>query len=106
MTDPDIITSIEDEECDVEPAEFHFPDFESPPDPQLVAEGWERRFMADSRRLTEYVELYESMGFETRAEPVRADEIGPECGDCSLVLCRLFITIYTRRLSVGAWGLG
>ena len=99
MTDPDAdsVTSIEDEDCDIEPAEFRVPDFERPPDPKLVAEAWERRFMADSRRLNEYVELYSSMGFEVCAEPVRAEEIGPECGDCSLVMCRLFVTIYTRR---------
>ena len=105
-SDVDLITSIEDEEYDVEPAELRIPDFERPPDPKLVAEGWERRFMADSRRLKEYTELYSSMGFEVRAEPIRPEEIGPDCGDCSLVLYRLFVTIYTRRPSAGTLGLG
>ena len=108
MTDSevDLITSIEDEDSDVEPADLRLAGFERPPDPQLVAEGWERRFMADARRVKEYTELYSSMGFEVRAEPIRPEEIGPDCGDCSLVLYRLFVTIYTRRPSVGTSGLG
>ncbi|HJW83677.1 MAG TPA: hypothetical protein VJ754_05170 [Anaerolineae bacterium] len=105
-SDNDVITSVEDEDYDVESADLPIPDFERPPDPQLVAEGWERRFMADARRLKEYTELYASMGFEVRAEPIRLEEIGPDCGDCSLVLYRLFVTIYTRRPPVGTLGLG
>lgn len=72
---------------------------ERSPNPALAAEGWERRFMADGLRLAEYTELYASMGYEVRAEKVPPDEIGPECGDCRLLICRQFVTLYTRKRS-------
>ena len=107
MTDADYRMELSDEdECVIakSPTEGsgeepvpRWPDFERPPDPRLVAEGWERRFMADSQRLNEFMDLYTSMGYEVRAEPVRPEEIGPECGDCRLVLCRLYFTLYTRK---------
>lgn len=72
---------------------------ESSADPELIAEGWERRFTATVNRVPEYVDLYESMGYEVRAEPIRAEEVDPDCGDCGLVLHRVIVTIYTRRSS-------
>lgn len=72
---------------------------EKPPDPRLVAEGWERRFMIDKRRIAEFDELYRSLGFEMRAEAVRNEEVDPECSDCALVMHQIFVTLYTRRLS-------
>jgi hypothetical protein len=69
------------------------------PNPALAAEGWERRFMADGLRLAEYTELYTSMGYEVRTEKVPPEEIGPECGDCRLLICRQFVTLYTRKRS-------
>lgn len=86
-----------DAPCLVESQIPRLPEFERPPDPQLAAEGWERRFMADTARLAEYVELYTSLGYEVRAEKVRPDEIGEECGDCRLLICRQFVTLYTRK---------
>jgi hypothetical protein len=68
------------------------------PDPSLVADGWERRFIADGRRAKEAVALYEELGFEVRAEPVRTDEMGDDCEDCQLLIALAFKTIYTRRL--------
>ena len=73
------------------------PNLDRPPDPQLVAEGWERRFMTNVGRLNEYVELYTSLGFEIRAEPVRSDEVDPECNDCRLILYQPIVTLYTRK---------
>ena len=72
---------------------------EHPPDPALVAEGWERRFMTDGQRLKEYAELYTSLGYEIHLAPVAADDVGvgPECSDCRLAICRQFVTLYTRR---------
>jgi hypothetical protein len=67
-----------------------------PPDSQLVAEGWERRFMTDSERAKESTDLYTALGFDVRAEPVIPTELGAECTDCRLIVCRSFITIYTR----------
>lgn len=74
------------------------PENERAADPQLTAAGWERRFMADGARLSEYLELYQSLGYEVRAEKVPPEAIGPECGDCRLVICRQFVTVYTRKL--------
>ena len=67
------------------------------PDPSLVAEGWERRFITDAARLPEVVALYETLGFEVRAVPVRAAEVGEDCGDCQVASLLRFQTVYTRR---------
>ena len=66
------------------------------PDPQLLAEGWERRFIADVRRGEEMMKLYRDLGFEVRAEPVKPEEVGDECADCQLLALQ-FRTIYTRK---------
>ena len=75
----------------------HLPDLNRLPDPKLVAEGWERRFMIDKRRIEEFNELYRSLGYEVRAEAVRPEEVDLECGDCALVMYQIFVTLYTRR---------
>lgn len=75
------------------------PNLDRPPDPKLVAEGWERRFMTQRGRLAEYTDLYGSLGFDVRAEPVRSDEVDPECNDCRLILFRQIVTLYTRKRS-------
>ena len=67
------------------------------PDPALVAEGWERRFTADEQRAKEAMELYSQLGFEVRAEPVRAEELQDDCGDCRTIVSFHFQTIYTRK---------
>lgn len=66
-------------------------------DPKLVAEGWERRFIADGRRAEEAVALYQQLGYEVRAEPLRKEELEDNCEDCQLVALMQFKTIYTRR---------
>lgn len=67
------------------------------PDPALVAEGWERRFIADTQRADEAMELYRSLGYEVRGVPLRREDIGPDCDDCQLVMLLNFTTIYTRK---------
>lgn len=67
------------------------------PDPALVAEGWERRFTADEQRTKEVMELYAKLGYEVRAEPVRAEELDDDCQDCRTVVSVHFRTIYTRK---------
>ena len=67
------------------------------PDPSRIAEGWEARFVVDSRRVPEYVDLYESLGFEVLADPVRGDQVASECRDCRIAMLLDFRTIYTRR---------
>jgi hypothetical protein len=68
-------------------------------DPELVAQGWERRFTADEPRAKEAIELYEKLGYEVRAEPVRPEEFDDDCGDCRTVVAFHFLAIYTRRKS-------
>jgi len=86
----------EEREVEVLPS---VPDLDRPPDPKLVAEGWERRFMTFVGRMKEYTELYASLGYEVRTEAVRPDEIDPDCGDCGLVLHRMVVTLYIRKRS-------
>jgi hypothetical protein len=66
-------------------------------DPALVAQGWERRFTADAQRTAEATEIYERLGYEVRAEPVRAEEAGEDCEDCGTHMVVEFKTIYTRK---------
>lgn len=72
---------------------------ERPPNPELVAQGWERRFVTDGRRMKEFIELYDSMGYDVQAEPVAPEEIGPDCTDCRLIILLQFQTLYTRKRS-------
>jgi hypothetical protein len=67
------------------------------PDPELVAQGWERRFIADPQRAQEATELYEQLGFEVRAEPLRSAETVDDCDDCLTAAALGFKTIYTRK---------
>lgn len=60
------------------------------------ADGWTRRFVAAPPRLAEAVELYESLGYEVRVEPVPEEEWARECEGCALAPA-LFRVIYTRR---------
>ena len=69
------------------------------PDPALVAQGWERRFITDGGRAAEVVDLYQQLGFEVRLEPVSLAEIPDGCTDCQLMLLFHFQTVYTRRSS-------
>lgn len=71
------------------------------PNPALVAEGWERRFIADARQAKEAAELYSQLGFEVLAEPVQAAEMGEDCEDCQVLVLLQFKTIYTRKKVAG-----
>jgi len=68
----------------------------------LIREGWTRRFVANEPRLTESVELYQSMGYEVRLEalpPVdcdSADEESRECRACFKGFEDQYKIIYTR----------
>ncbi|MBI3015913.1 MAG: hypothetical protein HYY65_12850 [Candidatus Tectomicrobia bacterium] len=67
----------------------------------LKAEGWERRTTVCEPRLSELVELYESLGFEVRLEPFEPEE-GYECLDCYLMEPGRYKIIYTRPQDAGA----
>lgn len=66
-------------------------------DPRRIADGWERRFIADGRRAEEMMELYSQLGYEVCADPVSAEEIGEDCEDCQLLAALQFKIIYTRK---------
>lgn len=62
----------------------------------VTGEGWTRQFTVEAWRVGEYVELYRSLGLETRVEPATPAELGEECAACYLAQCESFRTIYTR----------
>ncbi len=66
-------------------------------DQGLLAEGWERRFLADPLRCAEMVELYTSLGFEVHLARLAPRDFGEGCGDCSQVVCAQHVLMYTRR---------
>lgn len=73
------------------------PDLDFPPDPALVAQGWERRFMADPVRAREAKRLYSELGFEVHCAQIKPAELSEVCGDCALETCLAYVTIYTRK---------
>ncbi len=73
-------------------------------DPELLAAGWQRRFIADGPRAQEALQLYRDLGFEVLAEPVSPDEMQDDCEDCQLLMAMQFKTIYTRRRHRGHEG--
>jgi len=70
-------------------------------DPARVADGWERRFIADGRRAEEMIELYSQLGYEVCADPVSPDVVGEDCDDCQLLAALQFKIIYTRKRATG-----
>ena len=68
-----------------------------PADPDLVAQGWERRHLADPDRADEAVQLYSSLGFEVRTQKLTPADFGPDCGQCAAVVCKTYVLIYTRK---------
>ena len=66
-------------------------------DPDLVAAGWERRFVTGGPRAAEVADLYRELGYEVRLEPVRQAEVPGGCTECQIALLFQFKTIYTRR---------
>lgn len=70
----------------------------SPPDPKLIAEGWERRFIADAQRAQDAIEMYAEMGQEVRLEPVNATGLSEMCSGCWEAFAQ-FSVVYTRQKS-------
>ena len=63
---------------------------------ELLAAGWERRYVADAARAKEAVETYGALGYEVLAQPIEPEQVPASCGDCSSAVCRSFMLIYTR----------
>lgn len=60
----------------------------------LAKEGWEKRSIIDEPRLSEVVEMYESLDFEVLLEPVDLDS--EECSECMRADPKRYKVIYTR----------
>ena len=73
------------------------PEVHFDPDPELVKQGWERRFITDPDQVKDTLQLYTDLGFEIHIEPVKPTELSAICGECRLVTCNTFVTIYTRK---------
>lgn len=67
-------------------------------DPVRLAAGWSRRFIIEGARAAEMIRLYEDLGYEVCADPIRGETVSNGCADCRVVLALDFKMIYTRRL--------
>ena len=67
------------------------------PDPERIAQGWELRFVVEGLRAEALVRLYESLGYEAGADPLRPELLPEGCHDCRLAIALGFRAIYTRR---------
>ena len=63
----------------------------------LEKEGWQMQFTTDEPRLSEAVELYESLGYEVRLEPACSELPQPECATCYELFCEKYKTIFIRQ---------
>lgn len=66
-------------------------------DPKMEAQGWTRRHVADPARAKESVELYESLGYEVKAQELTPSDFNPACRECASAMCRSYVVIYTRK---------
>ncbi len=57
---------------------------------------WERGFTIEENRVTEYVDLYESIGYEVRVEPATPDKV-KDCQACFKADFNNLRTIYIKR---------
>ena len=69
---------------------------ECPAHPELIAEGWVRRFLVGPDRQAEVTELYVSLGYEVRLEKLQPEAFAEECGNCPQAICSSYLLLYTR----------
>ncbi|MFX0025907.1 MAG: hypothetical protein ACFE8M_05785 [Candidatus Hermodarchaeota archaeon] len=62
----------------------------------LRGKDWERGFTVEENRVAEYVELYESIGYEVRVEPATPNE-QEECQTCLKADFDNLRTIYIKK---------
>jgi hypothetical protein len=63
---------------------------------ELVADGWERRYLADHERAAEARALYESLGYEVALAAPEPSQLGEQCAGCRETACRDYVIVYTR----------
>ena len=68
---------------------------------ELKKEGWVKRTALEEPRLSEVIELYESLGFEILLEPTRPGDMGAECSKCYEKNCTKYSVVYTRKIGEG-----
>ncbi len=61
--------------------------------------NWEKRNIIDEPRLSELVELYESLGFEVKVTDFKPEEFPEECSECMVTSPQKYKVIYTRKTS-------
>ncbi len=71
---------------------------------ELLAQGWERRFIYDEPRLSEAVEIYRELGFEVALLPVAPDDV--DCSECMKEEPERYRVIYTRKRGTSGKGNG
>jgi hypothetical protein len=62
----------------------------------IRGKDWEKGFTVEENRVNEYVELYESIGYEVRVEPATPDEM-EDCQECLKADFGDLRTIYIKR---------
>lgn len=67
------------------------------PDPARIAAGWQHRFVTDSTRAREAMDLYEELGYEVCADSIQPQALDEGCSDCWLLTQLQFVMIYTRK---------
>ncbi|MCG8607933.1 hypothetical protein MJD09_23475 [bacterium] len=78
-------------------SESNFGGCAAPPNPKLIAEGWERRFVADARMALDAKETYLQLGYEVKLESLATSYLKDECSGCHILL-KDFSVVYTRKL--------
>jgi len=64
---------------------------------ELEKKGWIKQTTTGEPRLGEIVELYKSLGYEVRVEPVRLDELDDDCRRCSEDWADDVKTVYVKK---------
>jgi hypothetical protein len=64
---------------------------------ELEKKGWIKQTTIGEPRLSEIVELYKSLGYEVRLEPIEPDELDEECRKCYELEGDKVKTVYVRK---------
>ncbi len=65
-------------------------------DAEMLAAGWERRFIAEPQRAEEMAQTYRELGFAVRLIPAKLLNIKEECEACR-PLFEKFLAVYTKK---------
>ena len=88
-----------DRSCESAGARGDFIGCTLPPDPELAAEGWELRFIADARMARDAVDTYQEVGYEVKLVALTGDSLKDECSGCKAIF-QQFKALYTRKKQI------